>query len=162
MRKLLGKVGVDSGQLMVCDPCYIDSQWQKEGFEDIRIYKDPEREERFQYGKDFSNFETMLPYYHKTVNQLIEEGILVKVKNTHKVKNNFSYNACCKATLSKKHGGQLKHVFGHPGVGVAFRSGLGDGTYEVWANIEEVKFTDEKGKERSFGECITKVEIILI
>ena len=28
--KKIGVVGVDSGQLMVCDPCYIDSEWEKE------------------------------------------------------------------------------------------------------------------------------------
>ena len=26
----LGVVGVDSGQLVICDPCYIDGQWDKE------------------------------------------------------------------------------------------------------------------------------------
>lgn len=26
----IGEVGVDSGQLVVCDPCYIDSEWKKE------------------------------------------------------------------------------------------------------------------------------------
>lgn len=30
---LLGKAGVDSGQLLVCDPCYIDSIWKKEDFD---------------------------------------------------------------------------------------------------------------------------------
>ena len=28
-RKLVGHVGVDSGQVMICDPCYIDSHWEK-------------------------------------------------------------------------------------------------------------------------------------
>jgi hypothetical protein len=28
----LGVVGVDSGQLMVCDPCYIDGEWREEEF----------------------------------------------------------------------------------------------------------------------------------
>jgi len=32
MRKLVGHVGVDSGQVMICDPCYIDSEWKKEEF----------------------------------------------------------------------------------------------------------------------------------
>lgn len=27
--KLIGHIGVDSGQMMLCDPCYIDSLWQK-------------------------------------------------------------------------------------------------------------------------------------
>lgn len=29
----IGMVGVDSGQLMICDPCYIDSEWKNEDFE---------------------------------------------------------------------------------------------------------------------------------
>lgn len=29
----IGEVGVDSGQLMVTDPCYIDQQWKREQFE---------------------------------------------------------------------------------------------------------------------------------
>lgn len=33
-RVLLGRVGVDSGQLMVIDPCYIDSSWKKGGYDD--------------------------------------------------------------------------------------------------------------------------------
>lgn len=27
--KLIGYVGVDSGQMLLCDPCYIDSLWSK-------------------------------------------------------------------------------------------------------------------------------------
>lgn len=30
---LLGVVGVDSGQLMVTDPCYIDSEWERDSFD---------------------------------------------------------------------------------------------------------------------------------
>jgi hypothetical protein len=26
--KLIGYIGVDSGQMMLCDPCYIDSMWE--------------------------------------------------------------------------------------------------------------------------------------
>lgn len=25
----IGVVGVDSGQVMLCDPCYLDSQWKR-------------------------------------------------------------------------------------------------------------------------------------
>ena len=39
----IGSVGVDSGQLMVCDPCYIDSHWtkntQKNGSLDVNTDK---------------------------------------------------------------------------------------------------------------------------
>jgi hypothetical protein len=27
--KLIGHIGVDSGQMLLCDPCYIDSIWSK-------------------------------------------------------------------------------------------------------------------------------------
>lgn len=30
-KELIGYVGVDSGQLMIVDPCYIDSHWKHEG-----------------------------------------------------------------------------------------------------------------------------------
>ncbi len=35
-KELIGHVGVDSGQLLLCDPCYIDSEWEQEDFTDIR------------------------------------------------------------------------------------------------------------------------------
>jgi hypothetical protein len=28
--KLIGHIGVDSGQMLLCDPCYIDSMWSKD------------------------------------------------------------------------------------------------------------------------------------
>jgi hypothetical protein len=31
-KELIGHVGVDSGQLMIVDPCYVDSHWVKEEF----------------------------------------------------------------------------------------------------------------------------------
>ena len=31
--ELIGYVGVDSGQLLLCDPCYIDSEWEEEDFD---------------------------------------------------------------------------------------------------------------------------------
>jgi|LSQX01.1.fsa_nt_gb hypothetical protein len=30
-RKRIGVVGVDSGQLLLIDPCYIDNEWEREG-----------------------------------------------------------------------------------------------------------------------------------
>ena len=38
----LGVVGVDSGQLLICDPCYIDSEWKDEDLEmkEILIFPD--------------------------------------------------------------------------------------------------------------------------
>lgn len=30
VRKQIGVVGVDSGQVLVCDPCYIDTLWKRD------------------------------------------------------------------------------------------------------------------------------------
>ena len=39
----VGEVGVDSGMLMVCDPCYIDSQW-KTSPQDLNLNQEPTHE----------------------------------------------------------------------------------------------------------------------
>jgi len=99
----MGVVGVDSGQLMIMDPCYVDSEWKKD-------------DGSGEYGGG-------------------------------------TYEQCCKVTSSKKHGGQLKYELGHDGLGVAFATGLGDGTYEVWARI---------GKYKDLGERVKEVVIKLL
>lgn len=103
--KKIGVVGVDSGQLMICDPCYIDSEWKKEEFDD-----------------------------------------------SVKKPSNFSYNGVSQATL-KKQTAQIKYALGHAGVAVVFRSGLGDGLYDVFAKIDNVK---------DWGRRVTEVRIKLV
>ena len=34
--KRIGSVGVGSGMLMICDPCYIDDQWKKTEFDESK------------------------------------------------------------------------------------------------------------------------------
>jgi len=101
----LGVVGVDSGQLMITDPCYIDSEWEQEEFDDKQ-----------------------------------------------EAKEKFSYNACCKKTLTG-YGGQLNFKIGRKGAGVVFCSGFGDGCYDVIATIKD---------HGDLGKRVSKVEIILI
>ena len=36
----IGEVGVDSGQLMIVDPCYIESHWKEEDFDDEKKSKE--------------------------------------------------------------------------------------------------------------------------
>lgn len=132
MKKILiGEVGVDSGQLLLCDPCYIDSQWKKEDFTDVRIYVNKLTKEKLQYRVDFPNYEAVIPAYGKTMNQLNATGEWEMT--TDEAAHNFSYNACCKKTLTDKGHGQLNYEMGHPGVGVAFSTAFGDGTYPVYA-----------------------------
>lgn len=73
--KLIGHVGVDSGQLLLCDPCYIDSQWVKEDFEDFRMYEHKTTQDRLQYLVDFNNYQTPIEKYDgKNMNELIATG----------------------------------------------------------------------------------------
>jgi hypothetical protein len=131
--KLIGHVGVDSGQLLLCDPCYIDSEWEKEEFEDLRVYQNKVSKQILQYRKDFPNFGTVIPEYEKTMNELIETGEWEELDIPSAV-NPFSYNACTQATLSEDGHGELKYKHGHAGVGVAFSTAFGDGYYPVVAH----------------------------
>jgi hypothetical protein len=131
-KTLIGHVGVDSGQLVMCDPCYIDSEWSKEEFTDIRIYEHKDTKERLQYRVDFPHYEAEITKYGKNMNELLKTGEWLDVPATDS-KFPFSYNACCKATLSNNGHGQLNYKLGHPGVGVAFSTAYGDGIYPVYA-----------------------------
>jgi len=154
--KLIGHVGVDSGQLLLCDPCYIDSQWVKEDFEDFRSYQHKDTGKELTYRIDFRNYaEAIDTYDGKNMNELIATGEWEEVPDIKGAVNPFSYNACAKATLSKDGHGELKFNLGHAGAGVAFSTAFGDGMYPVIANYMddgtlrsvEVIFQDEENEE---------------
>lgn len=150
----LGEVGVDSGQLLITDPCYIDSEWQKKEFKNIRVYKDKDTDQRFQYGKHFSNFEEpMEGYGGKTPNALIleQQWVQAEVPEKEELIGDYSYAGCCETTIKGK--SQLRYRMGHAGAGVVFNSGLGDGTYSVRALVDDIP---------NWGERVVKVEIELI
>lgn len=133
VKELIGNVAVDSGQLLVCDPCYIDSHWEQEPFEDIRIYRHKTTGDTLQYLKDFDKYTDIIPGYNLSMNQLNETGDWEAVEDTTKPAHEFSYNACAKLTLSDQGHGELNFVNGFPGIGVAFRTAFGDGIYPVYA-----------------------------
>lgn len=160
--KLIGHVGVDSGQLLLCDPCYIDSQWEKEDFEDVRVYEHKTTKDRLTFGKDFANYQQPIDKYDgKTMNELNETGEWdwVELDGQSSVYP-FSYNACAKATLSADGHGQLNYKTGHPGVGVAFSTAFGDGMYPVIAHYMddgtlrsvEVIFQNDDEEEEDWDE----------
>jgi len=153
--KLIGHVGVDSGQLLLCDPCYIDSQWVKEDFEDFRTYQHKNTGNELTYRIDFRNYaEPIDAYGGKNMNELLETGEWEDIPGS-KVIHPFSYNACAHATLSENGHGELKFNFGHAGAGVAFSTAFGDGLYPVVAHYHadgtlrsvEVLFQNEEDDE---------------
>lgn len=138
--KIIGEVGVDSGQLMVCDPCYIESQWKpgKEpvGYE-VLVLSDNGKKKfpghngwTWQYnghGTTYGSPQKMLGGL--SINDARDKGLVEALPR--KVSKEFSYRGCCDAT---REGGSGAMIFklGHEGAGVAFSSGYGDGCYEVW------------------------------
>lgn len=128
----LGNVGVDSGQLMITDPCYIDSEWQHEPYQDDRIYRDSESGVLVKWGDDFMRFDEPLDGYGETPERLIASGRLVKVpKPAPQEGFTYSYNGACQAAQSGGRG-ELVYRQGHPGAGVAFHTAWGDGEYSVY------------------------------
>jgi hypothetical protein len=158
--QLIGHVGVDSGQLLLCDPCYIDSEWVNEDFEDIRVYRHKITGDTLQYRVEFPHYEAIVPEYGKTMNQLIDTGEWEEEKDYHAPKAPFSYNACAKATLSEDGYGELNFKLGHSGAGVAFRTAFGDGIYPVVAHYHrdgtlrsvEVLFQNDEEEEEDEEE----------
>jgi hypothetical protein len=132
--EIIGHVGVDSGQLLLCDPCYIDSEWRQEDFQDIRIYQHSKTKDILQYRVDFRNYEDVIPKYKKTMNELLATKEWVELETHRASTHPFSYNACSQATLSNRGHGQLNFNMGHAGAGVAFRTAFGDGMYPVVAH----------------------------
>jgi len=111
----LGEVAVDSGQLVVCDPSYLESEWKRdtEPFNN-RIYIDSETGTRWQFcypgeepqpgNKSFpGSYEIrVLECDNLTPNDLIESGRWVREKITPPFRGEFSYRGCCDLTCSTK------------------------------------------------------------
>jgi hypothetical protein len=135
MKKQIGEVGVDSGQILVCDPCYIDSQWKNEEFNIKRRYKHTDGT-ILEYRVNFERYDIVIPEYGKSMNDIIEAKEAVDIPDNAPAENPFSYNACCKKTCGESEDGQLNYEMGHAGVGVVTCSGYGDGVYPVIADID--------------------------
>lgn len=163
-RKLIGQVGVDSGQLMVIDPCYINSQWKSEGKaigiqfwgqgqDDVAALLKELDEEVVSVNDTYRIMTENEIHLHK-----LEKDIQSLAKDIEKtVVSTFitdsTYDEICDLTLGEDQAGQMNYRKGHAGLGVAFSSGLGDGVYDVYATYKDMG---------SWGERISKVEIVLI
>jgi hypothetical protein len=129
----LGIVGVDSGQLMITDPCYIDGQWLDEPFHDVRKYRDTQTGAVITWNPDEIKYTEPLAPYGKTVSALVEAGRLVQLPPPPPPeKFHYSYNGAVHATLSKDGFGELVFGKGHAGAGVVFGTAWGDGFYEIY------------------------------
>jgi hypothetical protein len=153
-RELLGVAGVDSGQLIVIDPCYIKNDWDKPGRDSyVKFWGQGQKEvreylEHHGYVVTPSGGAWKVPAISPT---FIQGDIREYARSINKVivtsvETGSNYEKTCEVTCGPNHGGEVD-------LGVAFSSGLGDGAYEVWATIQDIP---------GWGERVTKVEIELI
>ncbi|MDR5047842.1 hypothetical protein P4I89_08165 [Bacillus cereus] len=161
-RVLLGTVGVDTGQLFISDPSYIEHQWTPfskgellsikfwgQACEKVKTYLEKEGYSISIHGGAcyidtpnntdlYESLKSKIHHYATSINEVI-----VCAPHT-----TSTYDSISNLTLSDKGYGQTTWPYG-----VAFTSGLGDGRYNVYGTIQDVK---------GWGERITKVEIELI
>jgi hypothetical protein len=148
----IGVVGVDSGQLLIADPCYIGSQWKDDGKNGTLDLGDTfvQLSDGKKFGcamhcapreaiTMFGTYDEPLPS-GKTPNQHIADGDWERVKNTE-IDRSFSYRGCCSVTLSDSRDGQLNFAKGHAGAGVVASTAYGDGTYPVYGYFASSKDT---------------------
>jgi hypothetical protein len=147
-KKLLGHVGVDSGQLIVTDPCYIKMFTNNEFNPRTKYMNVRDNKKIIVHPDDFYNYEDdMIEGYNKNMNTLIREGIFKEIEDDEERNDrSYSYNgASCATCYESDQGGGLGLD-----LGVVFSSGFGDGHYPVYAYYEKVD---------GWGTRIKKVEI---
>lgn len=127
----MGEIFVDSASILITDPCFIDSNWDRdEEFEDIRIYNNKENNRLYRYRVDFNHYEEIPDGCVKTVNQLIKENVFTELKLNREY--NFSYAGAANASLSEKGYHSLKFKNGLEGAGLCVKTVYGDGGYIVY------------------------------
>ena len=143
---LIGKVDVDSGQLIVTDPCYLN-QFKINEYNPTRKYVCvTDKKKIIEWPRDFYNYEDdIIDGYNKNMNTLIKDKLFIQVKDEI-IDSSYSYvGACNQSTKNENQGGELSH-----GLGLSFSTGFGDGTYPVYAHYEDVN---------GWGRRIKKIEI---
>lgn len=154
--KQMGVVGVDSGQLMICDPCYLENEWEHSsqssphpGYRHTdgtrlacALHSRPSSPDDIM----FDHYEQVIQQYGKTANQMLRDNDIMEIPRPAP-SGWFSYTGCCEATLGEELGGQLNYRLGHPGAGVVAASGFGDGVYPVY-----VRYVDYPGGDRRIAE----------
>jgi hypothetical protein len=134
--KLLGAVGVDSGQLLVTDPSYL-RLWKDDSplGHPVMIHLKTGKKYKFRFGyehkdpdvMDIASYDSIAPGTDKTFNQLLTSKEVISVPWNNEAE--YGYRGACLITGKHPYGGELGHL------GVAFASGC----YEVWGRLNSEK-----------------------
>ncbi|MEK3955715.1 MULTISPECIES: hypothetical protein [unclassified Psychrobacillus] len=166
-RKLIGRVGVDSGQLMVMDPSYIKSQWENDG-EEIGIQfwgAGGDKVADILTKQGIAIESNLSSYFLRFSSKSPKELSLLVLKNAMEsieekvvsfIKTTGTYDQISDITLGENQAGSLPYRMGNEGLAVAFSSGFGDGVYDVFATYKDY------GNYEYSDVRIKSVEIILI
>ena len=147
-RVLIGKVGVDSGGLMVTDPCYL-KQFKINEYDPKSKYYDKVKDKTVIHPDDFYDYEEdIIDGYNKNMNTLVKEKVFEEVKELMNDKSYSYTGACCQTLENPNKGGELGN-----GLGLSFATGFGDGSYPVYAYYEDVN---------GWGKRVSKIEIEFI
>jgi hypothetical protein len=160
----LGVVWVDSGQLMICDPSYIEDEFkisEPDPSSSHEIYKHLPDGKLWQFcyfGKKTprawatpfpGGYSDIIPEYNTSPETLIEQWIFEETDLAEKDISEawFSYERICQLTTWENKGWQLFYKLGHAWVAVAFQAGFGDWEYEVFAELIETKSSGKRVKK---------------
>ncbi|HSV71842.1 MAG TPA: hypothetical protein VLI72_17180 [Methylibium sp.] len=127
----LGEFFVDSASVLIADPMYVQSEWNRdEPFVDDRRYIHEPSNRVYVHGEDFTRFDEPLPGHTATPNALIKTGEMRKIEVAREL--NFSMPGAFAATSTPPGYGALKFGNGNPGAGICLRTVYGDGTFTVY------------------------------
>lgn len=163
-RKCIGQVAVDSGQLLIIDPSYVESYWKKEsestskGIEFWGAGKKGavERVKQLGYSVEENDQGNCIIYTGNVddiekINDSLKEYLMEDFDGNRIVWhgiNDGSYQEVCRLTSTEESAGTYQNI-----IGAAVSTGFGDGLYDVFATYKDFGLA---------GERITKVEIVFI
>lgn len=150
----LGEVGIDSGSLLLIDPCYLDDNWKRESeatSTGIKFWGMDEKRVNKKFGKSPIKVKNNRQGHRikKRIEEFCQSNKLTVVTD---FQSDSSYNKCRELIKLKEKGdhqlgGQLYYELGHPGLGVVAATGFGDGVYFVTAIVGEFEEGDKRIKE---------------
>lgn len=127
----LGEIFVDSASLLITDPAYVQSEWNRdEEYVDLRLYRHVKSGKIYRFGEHFTHYEIVIPELGETANALIKQEIFIPVE----ISREFTYSlpGALYASGSKSGYGKLKFSNGNAGVGICVKTVYGDGVFTVF------------------------------
>lgn len=127
----LGEFFVDSASVLITDPMYVQSEWNRdEPFIDDRRYTHVPSGRTYTHGEDFVRFDEAIPSLTSTANELIKTGELRKIEVPREL--NFSMPGAFAATSTPPGYAALRFPNGNSGAGICLRTVYGDGAFTVY------------------------------